>query len=74
MSRPVYQEIAAGALVAQRRERVFMVLAGIFLGSMTMLNILGITRFLDLSFVFFGVKIPLPLAVGVLPSDHLPVH
>ena len=50
-----------------RRERVFLVLAGLFLGSLTMLNLLGITRFIDLSFTLFGVEIPMPLAVGVLP-------
>jgi len=43
----------------ERRVRVFVVFAGIFLGSMTMLNILGITRFVQLG--------PLQLAVGVLP-------
>ena len=43
----------------ERRERVFLVLAGIFLGSMVMLNILGITRFIHIG--------PLALAVGVLP-------
>ena len=43
----------------ERRERVFLVFAGVFLGSMTMLNILGITRFVQLG--------PLQLAVGVLP-------
>ena len=42
-----------------RRERVFLVLAGIFLGAMAMLNILGITKFIQLG--------PLQLAVGVLP-------
>lgn len=42
-----------------RRERVFLVLAGIFLGAMAMLNILGITKFVRLG--------PLELAVGVLP-------
>ncbi len=42
-----------------RRERVFLVLAGIFLGAMAMLNILGITKFVHLG--------PLELAVGVLP-------
>jgi len=31
-----------------RRERVFLVLAGLFLGSLTMLNILGISRFIVL--------------------------
>jgi uncharacterized integral membrane protein (TIGR00697 family) len=50
-----------------RRERVFLVLAGLFLGSMTMLNILGVSRFIDLSFELGGTKIPMALAVGVLP-------
>lgn len=43
----------------ERRERVFLVFAGIFLGCMTMLNILGITRFVHVG--------PLALAIGVLP-------
>lgn len=43
----------------ERRERVFLMLAGIFLGSMAMLNIIGITHFIHLG--------PLALAVGVLP-------
>ena len=43
----------------ERRERVFLIFAGVFLGSMTMLNILGITRFVHIG--------PLALAVGVLP-------
>jgi len=51
----------------RRREQVFIVLAGIFLATLAMLNILGITRFLDLSFTLFGLTIPMPLAVGVLP-------
>ena len=54
-------------IIVQRRERVFLVLAGIFLGTLTMLNILGISRFIDLSFELFGMKIPFVLAVGVLP-------
>ena len=51
----------------ERRERVFLVLAGFFIGAMTMLNILGVSRFLDLSFEIGGVRIPFSLAVGVLP-------
>ncbi len=47
------------ALLAERRERVFLVLAGIFICAMTMLNILGITRFIEIG--------PMQLAVGVLP-------
>lgn len=43
----------------ERRERVFLVLAGLFLCAMTMLNIIGITRFIQLG--------PMALAVGVLP-------
>ena len=58
--------IEASAIHA-RRERVFLVLAGLFLGSMTMLNILGISRFVDLSFELFGLTIPMALAIGVLP-------
>ena len=42
-----------------RRERVFLILAGFFLCAMTLLNVIGITRFVELG--------PLSLAVGVLP-------
>jgi uncharacterized integral membrane protein (TIGR00697 family) len=51
----------------ERRERTFLVLAGLFVGSMTMLNILGVSRFLDMSFEVAGTRIPFALAVGVLP-------
>ncbi len=50
---PVSEEIR------ERRERVFLVLAGLFLSAMTMLNIIGITRFVQLG--------PLAVAIGVLP-------
>ena len=50
-----------------RRERVFLVLAGFFLGTLSMLNILGVTRFIDASFEVGGVRVPFVLAVGVLP-------
>ncbi len=59
--------LADASELAERRERVFLVLAGLFIGSMVMLNILGVSRFLDLSFDVFGVKVPFVLAVGVLP-------
>lgn len=48
-----------GSSVQERRERVFLILAGVFFSAMTMLNIIGITRFVELG--------PLALAVGVLP-------
>ncbi|MEM6455783.1 MAG: queuosine precursor transporter [Acidobacteriota bacterium] len=62
-----HRELPMGGLYARRRERVFMILAGLFIGSMTMLNLFGVSRFLDLSFTVFGVTVPVPLAVGVLP-------
>jgi uncharacterized PurR-regulated membrane protein YhhQ (DUF165 family) len=43
----------------ERRERVYLVLAGFFLCAMTLLNVVGITRFVQLG--------PMQLAVGVLP-------
>ncbi len=46
-------------VLQERRERVFLVLAAVFLGAMTLLNVVGITRFIQLG--------PLALAVGVLP-------
>lgn len=49
----------APELLQERRERVFLVLAGTFLCAMTLLNVIGITRFIQLG--------PMALAVGVLP-------
>jgi queuosine precursor transporter len=46
-------------ILQERRERVFIVLAAVFLCAMTLLNVIGITRFIQLG--------PLALAVGVLP-------
>lgn len=43
----------------ERRERVFLVLAGIFICAMTLLNVIGLTRFVQIG--------PMALAVGVLP-------
>ena len=52
-----------------RRERVFLVLAGLFLGTLAMLNILGITRFIKLLEIETAGGRPLvfAIAVGVLP-------
>ena len=52
---------------AKRRQRLFLLLAGIFLGTLALLNVLGISRFVDLSFTVFGINIPMVVAVGVLP-------
>lgn len=45
--------------LTERRERVFLALAGVFLSAMTLLNVIGITKFVQLG--------PLAVAVGVLP-------
>jgi len=45
--------------IRERRERTFLVLAGFFICAMTLLNVIGITRFVQLG--------PMALAVGVLP-------
>lgn len=50
--------ISAAAL-NWRREKVFLLLTGFFLCAMTLLNVIGITRFIELG--------PMALAVGVLP-------
>jgi queuosine precursor transporter len=54
----------------RRREWVFLLIAGIFLGSLAMLNILGVSRFINLS-DFFGIdpesSIQFSIAIGVLP-------
>jgi uncharacterized PurR-regulated membrane protein YhhQ (DUF165 family) len=51
--------MASFEVVWERRERVFLILAGTFLCAMTLLNVIGITRFIQLG--------PMALAVGVLP-------
>lgn len=58
------------AVLYRRREGIFLLLAGFFLGSLVMLNILGISRFLDLAFFIEGSKdwtYRIGIAVGVLP-------
>jgi len=51
----------------ERRERVFLLFAALFVGSLAMLNILGITRFVDLTFSIGRFEIPFAIAIGVLP-------
>jgi hypothetical protein len=68
------------AVLHRRRERVFLVMAGLFLGTLAMLNILGISRFIvlathsDETGLRFGQWLPegvvgltFAVAVGVLP-------
>jgi len=53
--------------IAGRREVVFVILAGIFLGTLAIFNVLGISRQLDLSFNIGSLTIPFVVFVGVLP-------
>ena len=53
--------------IAFRRELVFVFLSGLFLGTLAILNILGISRQIDLSFQIGSVHIPFVVFVGVLP-------
>ncbi|MBU8892308.1 MAG: queuosine precursor transporter [Bacteroidales bacterium] len=50
-----------------RREAVFVILSGLFVGSLAMLNILGLSRLIDLSFTFNDTEVPFIVFVGVLP-------
>ena len=66
-------------IIEKRRERVFLVLSGLFLGSLAMLNILGISRFLiiaswdstsGLTWGEWG-EISFAVAVGAVSYTHL---
>lgn len=63
-------ELLTDPVIQRRREWVFLIVSGIFLGSLTMLNILGVSRFIDLS-AFIGIgpesNFRFAVAVGVLP-------
>ena len=50
--------------VQERRDLAFLILAGLFLGTMGMLNILGLTRFLTLGSIG---QWPIVVAIGALP-------
>ncbi len=60
-------EIEETRKIAFRREVVFVILSGLFLGTLAVLNILGISRQIDLSFHIGSVRIPFVVFVGVLP-------
>ena len=57
-------------IIRRRREWTFLMLVGLFLGSLTMLNILGVSRFIDLSH-WLGISddsdFRFAIAIGVLP-------
>ena len=53
--------------IGSKKEVIFLVLSGIFFGSLTLLNVLGTSKFIDYSFPIFGYNIPFVIAIGVLP-------
>lgn len=57
----------ADRITARRREMVFILLSGLFLGTLAILNILGISRQIDFSFTLGERTIPFVVFVGVLP-------
>ena len=61
---PAAADTPSRETLQQRRELAFLVLAGLFLGTMGMLNILGLTRFLQLGRIGSW---PVVVAVGALP-------
>jgi uncharacterized integral membrane protein (TIGR00697 family) len=50
-----------------KKEIIFLILSGLFLGSLTLLNVLGTSKFIDYSFTFLSFDIPFVIAIGVLP-------
>jgi queuosine precursor transporter len=52
---------------AKRQECVYMILAGLFLGTLGVINILGLSRFVDLSFTLGNWTLPMFVPLGVLP-------
>lgn len=59
-------DLSLDAKYSVRREVVFVILSGIFLGSLAMLNILGISRLIDLSISIGDRVIPFKIFIGVL--------
>lgn len=53
--------------ISKRREFVFIILVGLFLGTLAILNILGISRQIDFSFQIGDIHFPFVVFVGVLP-------
>ncbi|MCA1747126.1 MAG: queuosine precursor transporter [Bacteroidales bacterium] len=60
-------EDTADIKIARRRELVFIILSGVFLGTLAVLNILGLSRQIDLSFSIGEWNVPFIVFIGVLP-------
>lgn len=54
-------------LINRRYEYVFLLISGLFLSTLVIINILGLSRFVDLSLTWGEWKIPMRIPFGVLP-------
>lgn len=50
-----------------RQERVYLAITGIFLSTLTVINVLGLSRFIDLTFSLGSMTVPMHIPLGVLP-------
>lgn len=50
-----------------RQQLVFTLLAGLFIGTLGFVNLLGVSHFIDLSFKIGSIEIPMMIPVGALP-------
>ena len=57
-------EVVTPGYIQERRTAVFLVLSGLFLGTLGMLNILGISRFVK---IFTWNDVAVTVAIGALP-------
>ncbi|MBS0288757.1 MAG: queuosine precursor transporter [Proteobacteria bacterium] len=55
------------SLHAKKREMVFLALAGLFLSTLAVLNVIGLTRILNFSFSIGSWTIPIIIPIGLLP-------
>jgi uncharacterized integral membrane protein (TIGR00697 family) len=66
MTIPVFDEHSTNRL-SNRREYVFILLTGLFVGTLCALNLIGISRFADLSFSIGSWNIPMAITIGMIP-------
>lgn len=63
----LFNDQTAQALFQRRKEFVFLMLTGLFLSTFALLNVLGLTRIINLSFSIGSLNIPAIIPLGVLP-------
>lgn len=63
---PLFEQ-SSRCTLAKKQECIFLILAGVFLGTLGIINILGLSRFVDLSIHMGNWTLPMILPLGVLP-------